>query len=220
MKKLLLVAVLGALATSGCATKKYVHDHVEGQVGPVKQELQALDARTAASLRGLAATDAELRAGLTAQGERLGRNEAELARLSKSAQDALARAVAAGRLAEGKLMYEVVMKEDVLRFATDSAVLDARARAALDAFAARLKAENRNVFIEIQGHTDSRGDAAANERLGLARAEAVRRHLYMQAGFPLHRMAVISYGETAPVASNATRAGRSENRRVVLVVLH
>jgi len=45
------------------------------------------------------------------------------------------------------------------------------------------------------------------------------RYLSMQAGFPLHRMNVISYGEYKPVADNSTKDGRAQNRRVTLVVM-
>ena len=86
------------------------------------------------------------------------------------------------------------------------------------AFAAQLKGNNQNVFIEIQGHTDNLGGDDYNEKLGEERAEAVRRYLSKQ-GMPLHRMQVITYGEVEPVADNKTRDGRSQNRRVVLVVL-
>ena len=55
-------------------------------------------------------------------------------------------------------------------------------------------------------------------RLGEARAEAVRLYLN-QKGVALNRMATISYGETMPVDSNKTKAGRSKNRRVVIIVL-
>jgi len=47
----------------------------------------------------------------------------------------------------------------------------------------------------------------------------VRRYLARQDSIPLSRMSTISYGDTLPVASNKTKAGRSQNRRVVLVVL-
>ena len=69
----------------------------------------------------------------------------------------------------------------------------------------RLKAENRNVYLEIQGHTDATGDAKANEALGLARAEAVRRFMSRE-GIALNRIATISYGDTAPVASGCERS--------------
>jgi outer membrane protein OmpA-like peptidoglycan-associated protein len=195
-------------------------------VGPVKEEVKNVDNRvdrTAVALKNLttaqAATNAELKSSLEGYAGRIAKNEADIAQLSKTAREALDRAAAAGKLAEGKLMYEVALKDDTLKFKSDSAKLSAEAMAALDAFAARLKSENKNVFIEIQGHTDSRGDAATNLRIGEARAEAVRRYLNMKGGIPLHRMAAISYGESEPVASNMNREGRSQNRRVVLVVL-
>jgi outer membrane protein OmpA-like peptidoglycan-associated protein len=83
----------------------------------------------------------------------------------------------------------------------------------------QLKANPQNVFIEIEGHTDNIGDTAINERLGLDRAEAVKRYLYEQHQVPLHKINVISYGEAKPVAPNNTRAGRAQNRRVVVRVL-
>lgn len=146
-------------------------------------------------------------------------HDERIAAVSRTAQEALDRAIAAGKLAEGKLLYEVVMTHDTLRFANESATLTEEAKVALDEFAARIKAEGKPVFIEIQGHTDSRGPAAYNERLGLMRAEAVRSHLHRKGGLPLARMSVISYGETEPVADNRTREGRMQNRRVVIVVL-
>jgi len=88
----------------------------------------------------------------------------------------------------------------------------------LDEFVERLKADNKNVFIEIQGHTDSTGSSEYNMRLGQERADAVRRYLN-QKGVALNRLSTISYGETQPVDSNKTKGGRYKNRRVVIVVL-
>lgn len=223
MKKLGLLVITAALglAASGCATKEYVHEHVQGQLKPVHDRLNALEQRAETADVGHRRMDT-----LRALGGRLDQAEANIkshderiAAVSRTAQEALDRAIAAGKLAEGKLLYEVVMTQDTLRFATDKANLSEQAKAALDEFAARIKAEGKPVFIEIQGHTDSRGPAAYNERLGLMRAEAVRSHLHRKGGLPLARMSVISYGHTEPVADNRTRAGRMQNRRVVLVVL-
>ena len=93
-----------------------------------------------------------------------------------------------------------------------------QAEARLAELAQRLGAENKNVYLEIQGHTDATGDEAYNEELGEARAEAVRRYL-SKAGVALNRMATISYGEDEPVAPNDTPEGRAQNRRVAIVVL-
>jgi len=88
----------------------------------------------------------------------------------------------------------------------------------LTEFAEKLKGENKNVYLEIQGHTDSSGPDMYNLELGEARAEAVRRFLSKQ-GIALNRMSTISYGEEDPVAKNTSRKGRAQNRRVVVVVL-
>jgi outer membrane protein OmpA-like peptidoglycan-associated protein len=85
-------------------------------------------------------------------------------------------------------------------------------------FVQKLKADNKNVYLEIQGYTDNTGSSAENLRLGEERAEAVRRFMSLQ-GVALNRMSTISYGQDQPVAPNNTRVGRAQNRRVVLVVL-
>ena len=83
-----------------------------------------------------------------------------------------------------------------------------------------MKDENKNVYIEIQGNTDSIGSDRANLALGQARAETVLRYLNMQHGFPLNRMSAVSYGKFKPIADNKTAEGRARNRRVTLVVLY
>ncbi|MGA7951501.1 MAG: OmpA family protein [Thiobacillaceae bacterium] len=201
-KPLLLLALLAAIL-SGCATKDYVKE----QVGPVNQRVESQSSR----LEGLDSS-------LKAQGGRISQNEAQIAQTSKLAQDALDRANDAHVLAEGKLIDEMVLSDDKVKFAFSKAILSKDAMADLDAFAAQLKTDNKNVYIEIQGHTDNRGTAAYNLHLGQERAEAVRDYLN-QAGIPLHRMNVISYGETRPVTDNKTREHRKQNRRVVLEVL-
>ena len=118
----------------------------------------------------------------------------QIAQLSDTAKEALQRAEEAGKVAK-------------------------EAKAALDAFAQKVKDMQKNVYIEIQGNTDGIGTEAYNLKLGQERAEAVMRYLAMEHGFPLNRMSAISYGEFKPIADNKTRDGRAENRRVTLVVL-
>ncbi|CAL1690716.1 Outer membrane porin F [Brevundimonas subvibrioides] len=105
-----------------------------------------------------------------------------------------------------------------VKFPSDRDALSPEAEQRLAELAQRLKAENKNVYLEIQGHTDAAGPESYNDALGEARAEAVRRSLSRQ-GIALNRMATISYGEEAPVADNATPEGRAQNRRVAIVVL-
>ena len=112
----------------------------------------------------------------------------------------------------------MVLSDDSVKFPADSSKLSPEAQQRLMDFVGKLKSDNRNVYLEIQGHTDSRGSDAANQRLGEERAEAVR--LFMnQHGVPLNRMSTISYGKQDPVADNKTSAGRAQNRRVVLIVM-
>jgi outer membrane protein OmpA-like peptidoglycan-associated protein len=149
---------------------------------------------------------------------RLADQGARLETVDQTAREALQRADAAGKLAEGKFVYSMVLSDDSMKFPPGKATLTPEAQARLDAFVSKLKSENRNVYIEVQGHTDASGAEAANVRLGAQRAEAVRRYLNQQ-GVALNRIGTISYGSEQPIAPNDTRAGREANRRVVLIVL-
>lgn len=144
--------------------------------------------------------------------------DANVTRVEGTAGEALQRAQAAHKLAEGKFLYELVLSDDSVKFPTNRHALSPEAQARLDEFAQRLKSENRNVYLEIQGHTDASGDEAYNEKLGEERAEAVRRYL-SKSGIALNRMATISYGEASPVAPNEDPQGRAQNRRVAIIVL-
>ena len=135
-----------------------------------------------------------------------------------TAKDALDRATAAGKLAEGKFLFSEVLSDDSMKFQVDKADLSPEAMARLDAFIEKLKTDNRNVYIEVQGHTDITGPKDFNYKLGEERAEAVRRYLN-QKGVALNRVGTISYGPDAPVAPNEDKTGRAQNRRVVLIVL-
>jgi outer membrane protein OmpA-like peptidoglycan-associated protein len=112
-----------------------------------------------------------------------------------------------------------VLSEAQGNFRFGKADLNDAMKAELDKLVARLKENPQGVYIEIEGHTDSTGPDVVNERLGLERAEAVRRYLYEQHQVPLQKISVISYGETRPVAPNDTAKGRAENRRIVVKVL-
>jgi len=185
------------VGTTGCATKKYV-----------KQETGAVNTRVD-----------EVQGQVEQTQTRLNTHDKQIGEISQTAQDALRRAQEAGKLAQGKFLYETVLTDDKVKFGFDTADLSPEGQAAIDEFAAKIKQDNKNVYVEIQGHTDNIGSDKYNEELGLLRAESVRRYLNQKQSFPLHRINVISYGESSPVADNKTREGRSQNRRVALVVL-
>jgi peptidoglycan-associated lipoprotein len=136
-----------------------------------------------------------------------------------SAQQALKRATDAERAAKGKLIYTVTLSNDKVTFPLNRAKVGDDAKSMVDEAIAALKAENRGVYFEIEGHTDATGPAEYNEKLGYDRALAVRNYMHDQHGIALNRMEVISYGETKPVEDNKTRVHRAENRRVVIKVL-
>lgn len=222
------IVTMSAMLTAlgGCATQEWVRGYVGEQIKPVNDRVAVANGRIDTVEGTVGAQSRNMTAGLDAVNKRLDGvdatlkdHDARLAEASRTAREALERATAAGKLAEGKLVYETVLTDDSLKFGSGGNGLSAAAKSALDQFAADLKAKNQNVYVEIQGHTDSTGSEAYNERLGSRRAEAVRRYLAMAGGIPLHRMAAVSYGEAAPAADNRTRQGRQANRRVVLVVL-
>jgi outer membrane protein OmpA-like peptidoglycan-associated protein len=77
--------------------------------------------------------------------------------------------------------------------------------------------EEPNVDVSCDGYTDSIGTDAYNQRLSERRADAVRNWL-VKCGIPASRLSTRGFGETNPVASNATAEGRAQNRRTELVV--
>jgi outer membrane protein OmpA-like peptidoglycan-associated protein len=198
---IVLTVAAAGLVTTGCATKKYVKEEVGRETAAVHTRVDTLQGQVEANQT------------------RIKEHDEQIATVSRTAQEALQRAQEAGKLAEGKLLYETVLSDDKVKFGFDKSSISDTAKAALDEFAAPIVSNNENVYIEVQGHTDSVGSESYNEELGLERAEAVRRYLNMQHHIPLHRMSVISYGETAPVTDNKSRDSRAQNRRVVLVVL-
>jgi outer membrane protein OmpA-like peptidoglycan-associated protein len=150
---------------------------------------------------------------------------AAAAEAHNAANAAGSRADAAGAKADAverasrRLVYEVVISEDQGNFKFGKTELPDQAKARLDELIQQLKADPKGAYFEIEGHTDNVGGKAVNEKIGLERAEAVKRYLYEQHQIPLHKINVISYGEEKPVAPNKTRDGRAQNRRVVVKVL-
>jgi outer membrane protein OmpA-like peptidoglycan-associated protein len=106
----------------------------------------------------------------------------------------------------------------VVRFAFDKSDLSDDAKARLSQAVMALKTHAEMVTFALEGHADATGREAYNEKLGLARAESVKRYLLEQHEIAIEKVSVVSYGETQPAAPNTTKDGRAQNRRVVLKV--
>ncbi|RYE17568.1 MAG: OmpA family protein, partial [Sphingobacteriaceae bacterium] len=76
---------------------------------------------------------------------------------------------------------------------------------------------NKNFTLKLAGHTDNTGSAALNMKLSKDRAEAVRQYLVSK-GANASRIESVGYGQTQPIATNKTAAGRQQNRRVVFTL--
>jgi peptidoglycan-associated lipoprotein len=218
------ITVLCVGASTACATKKFVRT----SVGEVNEKVDS---------QGRAIEETQ---------ERTRRNEGRISEVDQKAAAAAQRAEAANTAAatadqnaaaakavgaeantkfetmdraNRRLVYEVVLSEDQGNFKFGKTVLPDEAKQKIDEMVAQLKQDPKAIFLEIEGHTDNVGSSKANEAIGLERAESVKRYLYDQYQIPLHKMNVISYGKEKPVAPNKTRAGRAQNRRVVIKVL-
>ncbi|MFK7963240.1 MAG: OmpA family protein [Burkholderiaceae bacterium] len=101
-------------------------------------------------------------------------------------------------------------------FETGRDVLTPRGRQALQALLGIIE-QNRNSIITIQGHTDSVGDERSNLELSTSRAIATRAYL-IRRGVAPDRLLVQGFGETKPVSTNRTAAGREQNRRIDFAV--
>lgn len=89
--------------------------------------------------------------------------------------------------ASKRLVYEVVLSEDQGSFKFGKATLPDEAKKKIDAMVAQMAQDPKSVYLEIEGHTDNVGHKAANERIGLARADAVKRYLYEATGARVSR---------------------------------
>lgn len=101
-------------------------------------------------------------------------------------------------------------------FATGRTRILRRSFAVLNEVAQVLK-DRQSIWIEIGGHTDSRGSERYNLRLSSGRANSVRAYLIRQ-GIDPGRLGAVGYGESTPIEENRTRSGRAMNRRVEFVL--
>jgi outer membrane protein OmpA-like peptidoglycan-associated protein len=226
MRNLVAVPIV-ALAIAGstaCASKKFVRTsvgEVNDKVDSLGRSVEETQQRTRQNEGRIQEVDQRAQAaGQAAQQANSAAGQAQSA-----ANAAGTRADAAGAKADAvdkaskRLVYEVVLNEAEGNFKFGKSDLPDEAKAEIDKMIEQLKADPKGAYFEIEGHTDNVGGKEINQKVGLERAEAVKKYLYEQHQIPLFKMNVISYGEEKPIAPNKTKDGRAQNRRVVIRVL-
>ena len=218
------VAAIAVGGTTACATKKFVQTsvgEVNDKVDSLGRSVEQTQERTRANEGKIGEVDAKAAAAGTAAAAA---NSAAAA-ANNAATAANSNATGVGNKldafdkASRRLVLEVVINTASGDFASGKADLPDDAKAQIDQLISKLTQDPKNVYIEIEGHTDNTGAAELNEKLGLDRAESAKRYLYEKHQIPLHKMNVISYGMTKPAADNKTKEGRAQNRRIVIRVL-
>jgi peptidoglycan-associated lipoprotein len=227
MRKAVRAGIVGlaiAVVLPACATKRFVREsvgEVNDRVEKIAQSLEATQQQTRENAKRIEEVDQKAaQAGTSAQAAQTSAKAAQAsANTARTTADAAATRAAAVDTASKRLIFQVVISDNQGNFALGKSDLPDEVKMRLDELTKKLKADPAGNYIEIEGHTDSTGSEEMNDRLGLERAENVKRYLYETYQIPLHKMNVISYGESKPVAPNNTRDGRAQNRRVVIKVL-
>jgi peptidoglycan-associated lipoprotein len=220
MRKFFLALSVAAIAAGGstaCATKGFV----KNRVGEVNDKVESVS-------RSLEETQERTRkneAAINEANQRIVQVDQKAAAANDAAANARSAADTASNKADAvdkatkRIVYEVTLSEDQGNFQFGKAELPDEAKARLAEVVQQLKATPNGAYIEVEGYTDNIGSKDFNQKLGLERAESVKRYLYQQHQIPLHRINVISFGAENPVAPNKTKEGRAKNRRVVIKVL-
>lgn len=193
----------GSLLGPACATKKMVVE----QIATIDQKVEDVETSVEENQKRIKQHDEEL----ATIGSLITRHEDQFKTVDGKIEEIR-------QASRGKLIYQETLRNAEAKFSFNSSALSPEIKRILDAFIEKLISENKGVYLEIQGHTDSTGPGEVNLRIGQKRAEAVMEYLYQQHHVPLHRMQVISFGSASPVGDNKTAGGRAMNRRVEILV--
>ncbi|MCR5889242.1 OmpA family protein [Hymenobacter sp. J193] len=123
-----------------------------------------------------------------------------------------------GVTVRGNEDYQVYSVDETVLFDTDKATIKPSAAATLQEVVGSIGQRHADKDVRVMGFADSRGDASYNKDLAQQRANAVKSYLVDTGKMPAAKISTESFGEQQPAATNATAAGRKENRRVELVV--
>ena len=206
MRALVITAVAGALALTGCQNMEYDKAAIGTILGAGAGALIAKSNADKDKMGQAAAIGAVVGAGA---GLLLDRKEKRLK------EELAGTGIDVDRNQDGSI--HLVMPS--VTFATNSYTIQPQFQAALNDVANVLREDgaSNKLALVIHGHTDNTGTDAVNNPLSQNRAASVKNYLAAQ-GISASRMTAKGYGSTSPIADNSTAAGREQNRRVEITV--
>lgn len=237
MQRLSMVLAMSAVlvATSGCATKKYVASSVktssdaltariDTNEGEMKEIRDTLDKKVTTVDGRVTALDSKTTEGMNSLKTDVSGVRTDVQNVDRRAADAR---TAADRAAtnvntldkkfQGRNMFDVT-KEQAIQFKFDSAKLDEQYMSVLDEIADAVS-QNPDAIVVLEGRTDSTGAKDYNVKLGERRIDAVKRYLAVEKNVPIYKIHEISFGSEKPLAENKTKDGREKNRAVTIAVM-
>ena len=202
MMKFILPGLAATLLLASCETK---HSETKDQLGEAGQDtaVMARDGQTASQMAGDAAASAGNAWDLTK---------------AKLADVKFKEVTTPGITVRGDSTYSVYSVDETVLFDTDKSDIKSSAAASLQQITSSIGQRYATQQVRVMGFADSRGDKSYNRELSEKRAEAVKNYLVNTGKIDASRVSVEPMGEAQPVASNATAAGRQENRRVEIAV--
>jgi outer membrane protein OmpA-like peptidoglycan-associated protein len=215
-----VASALALTLVTGCSTKNYV----KSQTGPLIQQTNELDAKTAQDHRDIQDTDQRAQSGIAkaqSAADQANQHAVAAGQSADQANSAAEQAVNHVSSLEGvvaNLDNYKVLSDVSVTFGFDKSTLTEADRAQLDQIAPGLQG-TRGYILALTGGTDSVGDAAYNYELSQRRADAVVRYLATKYNIAPHRFYEIGIGKDNPPADNHTKEGRAENRRVEIKLM-
>ena len=202
MKHVLLSLLAATALLASCETKR---SETKDQLGEAGQDTAVMtrDGQTATDMAAGAATSADNTWDMTKA------TLADVKYAEITTRDVTVR---------GDGTYNVYSVAETVLFDTDKADIKPSAASALQQITGSIGQRYATGQVRVMGFADSRGDKNYNRELSGQRAEAVKNYLVSTGKIGAARVSVEPMGEAAPVASNATAAGRQENRRVQIAV--
>ena len=218
VRAMVLIGLAASLSlASGCATKKYVRNRVNERATPIENRTGELEETSRRNTQDISrvSRDVEDVRGRADKAQQQADRAASAAEQANTRVTGVEQSVSDLRAGLDKFS---VQKTVTVLFMVKKADLLPEAMSALDELASQIK--DRNGFVlEIEGFASADGADELNDRLSQARSEAVRRYLADRHNIPLHRMYMLGFGESRPVADNSTLEGRIQNRRVQVRLL-